>query len=53
MALHACNPSTREMKAGKPGILGHPRLHRKFKFKDSLGHRRPCFKTKETQEEAQ
>lgn len=51
MAVHACNLSTREKEAG-PGLLGHPKLHSKFKFKDNLGYRRPCVKEEE-QEEAQ
>lgn len=53
MAVHACNLSTQEKEAEEPGLLGHPRLHSKFKFKEDLGYRRPCVKEEEDQEEAQ
>lgn len=54
MAVHACNLSTREKEAGGPGLLGHPKLHSKFKFKDSLRYRRPRVEEEEKeQEEAQ
>lgn len=52
MAVHACNLSTREKEAGGPGLLDHPKLHSKFKFKDNLRYRRPRVKEEE-QEEAQ
>lgn len=46
MAVHACNPSTREVEAGGASGIHTPWLHTEFKI--NLCYRRPCLKTTNT-----
>lgn len=41
IAVHACNPRTREVETGGLGIERQPRLHEELDA--NLGYARPCF----------
>lgn len=48
MIVHSCNPSVREMGAGRPEIQGHPRLH--SESETNLDYMRPVKKEREEDE---
>lgn len=45
MVVHAYNPSTGKVEAGKSEVQGHPPPHSEFTA--SLGHIGPCLKNKQ------